>query len=179
MGWPENWGHNVHLLCPPLKKLQKVKLYAMEDHLAKENASSVADNTRERNTRSVKSFFELMHQRKLSEWNNLWDENGYIYIPYPVEGFPDIIKTRKTIAEGFEKLFTAFKSFDYQITAIYPSLDPDIIVVEYTNHVILLKNDIIYNGTNIAVFKFANGKIFAYHDYFNPIKFKTVIDNLE
>src|SRR5881394_1593273 len=86
---------------------------------------------REKNISSVKNFFELMHQKKLNEWNNLWDDNGFIYIPYPVANFPDTIKTKKTIAEGFEKLFAGFKSFDYRILDIYPSVDPDVIVVEY------------------------------------------------
>jgi ketosteroid isomerase-like protein len=128
---------------------------------------------------TIKQFFELMHQKKITEWENLWDDNGFIYIPYPVENLPDTIKTKRAIGEGFKELFACFKSFDYTILNIYPTVDPDIAIAEYTVSAVLLKTNAIYNGKNIAVFKFRNGKILAYHDYFNPEKFKMVIEAME
>jgi uncharacterized protein len=132
--------------------------------------------TREKNLGVIKLFFELLHQKNAAAWADLWDENGLIYIPYPVANFPDTIKTRKTILEGFEKLLSGFKSFDYHIKEIYPTVDPDVIVVEYTVEAVLVKTGATYNGINLAIFKFRNGKIVAYHDYFNPEKFKKVIE---
>jgi uncharacterized protein len=142
------------------------------------NNMNTTEITREKNISSIKNFFEWMHTKKLDEWDTLWAEDGFIYIPYPVLNFPDTIKTKKTISEGFRKLFAGFKTFDYKISEIYPSVDPDIIVVEYTVSAVLLKTDAVYNGTNLAVFKFRNGKILAYHDYFNPEKFKMVVENI-
>lgn len=132
--------------------------------------------TRDRNLAVVRDFFDLLHQKNAAAWGNLWDEHGFIYIPYPVAGFPDTITTRKTILEGFENLLAGFKSFDYVIKAIYASVDPDVIVVEYTVAAVLVKTNATYNGVNIAVFKFRDGKIVAYHDYFNPEKFKMVVE---
>ena len=143
-----------------------------------ESTTETKATIREKNMSTVRDFFELMHQKNLAKWSNLWDENGFIYIPYPVSNFPDTIKSKKTISEGFQKLFAGFKSFNYQITEIYPSLDPDIIVVEYTVIADLIKTNTTYNGNNIAVFKFRNGYILAYHDYFNPEKFKMVIETI-
>ena len=149
----------------------------MKESLTTQEAPEIVNEaTRERNIDTIKSFFELMHQRKLDEWNDLWDDHGFIYVPYPVASFPDMIRSKKAIAEGFEKLFAGFKSFDYRILDIYPSLDPNIIIVEYSVSAVLLKTGSIYNGRNIAVFKFRDGKINGYHDYFNPEKFKMVID---
>jgi uncharacterized protein len=132
--------------------------------------------TREKNMGVIKRFFELLHEKNAVAWADLWDENGYIYIPYPVANFPDTIKTRKTIQEGFEHLLAGFKSFDYHIKEIYPAVDPEVIIVEYTVTAILVKTNATYNGINLAIFKFRNGKIGAYHDYFNPEKFKMVIE---
>ena len=131
---------------------------------------------REKNTHNIKRFFDLLHEKNAVAWGELWDENGFIYIPYPVANFPDTIKTRKTILEGFEHLLAAFKSFDYDIKEIYPCVDPDVIVVEYTVTAVLVKSNATYNGTNLAIFKFRNEKIAAYQDYFNPEKFKMVVE---
>jgi ketosteroid isomerase-like protein len=141
------------------------------------NTDTVAA-TREKNLDVIKRFFDLLHQKNAAAWGDLWDENGFIYIPYPVANFPDTIKTRKTILEGFEHLLAGFKSFDYHIKEIYPSVDPDVIVVEYTVAAVLVKTNATYNGINLAIFKFRNGKIVAYHDYFNPEKFKMVAEAL-
>jgi ketosteroid isomerase-like protein len=78
----------------------------------------------EKNLTVIENFFELLHQKDARSWGELWDEDAFIYIPYPVAGFPDMIKTRKTILEGFESLLAGFKNFDYQIKEIYPSVDP-------------------------------------------------------
>jgi uncharacterized protein len=143
---------------------------------SKTDQDMTSQETRDKNLAVINSFFELMHQKKIKEWTDLWDENGFIYIPYPVANFPDSIKSKKTIGEGFQHLFAGFKSFDYKIKNVYPSTDPDTIVVEYTATAVLLKSNEPYEGTNIAVFKFRNGKISGYHDYFNPEKFKIVVD---
>jgi uncharacterized protein len=147
-----------------------------ENLTANEARPDVNAETREKNISTIKSFFELVHQGKLEEWNNLWDDNGFIYVPYFVANFPDMIRKKKTIVEGFEKLVAGIKSFNYRILDMYPSVDPDVIVVEYMVLAVLLKTSATYNDRNIAVFKFRNGKIVAYHDYFNPEKFKTVIE---
>lgn len=147
-----------------------------ENTMSETTQASAIDTTRENNIASIKQFFELLHEKNAIEWGNLWDENGFIYIPYPVANFPDTIRTRKTILEGFEKLLAGFKSFDYNIKSIYPSLDPNVIVIEYTVEAVLQKSNATYHGINIAVFKFQNGKIAAYHDYFNPEKFKMVVE---
>jgi len=141
------------------------------------NTDSVSP-TREKNLGVIKRFFELLHQKNAAAWADLWDENGLIYIPYPVANFPDTIKTRKTILEGFEKLLSGFKSFDYHIKDIYPAVDPDVIVVEYTVEAVMAKTGATYKGINLAIFKFRNGKIVAYNDYFNHEKFKMVIESI-
>src|SRR5258705_7068266 len=99
----------------------------MKENVTTQEPSTVLnETTREKNIATIKNFFELMHQKKLEEWNDLWDDSAFIYVPYPVASFPDMIRTKKAIAKGFEKLFAAFKSFDYRILDIYPSVDSDV-----------------------------------------------------
>src|SRR6185503_7790273 len=83
--------------------------------MATSNTTDTIAATREKNLGVIKSFFDLLHRKNAAAWAELWDENGFIYIPYPVANFPDTIKTRKTIQEGFEHLLAGFKSFDYHI----------------------------------------------------------------
>ncbi len=165
------------LLAQPVKKstVMENQVFFQQNMATNGNTGGITP-IREKNLGVIKRFFELLHQKNATAWADLWDENGLIYIPYPVANFPDTIKTRKTILEGFEKLLSGFKSFDYHIREIYPTVDADVIVVEYTVEAVLVKTGATYNGINLAIFKFRDGKIVAYHDYFNPEKFKKVIE---
>lgn len=50
-------------------------------------------------------------------------------------------------------------------------------MVEYTNNAKLVDGT-VYTNSNIAVFRFDDGLIRWYHDYFDPRRFQVVIDFL-
>jgi uncharacterized protein len=132
---------------------------------------------RDQRIASVRKFFELLNRKDVAGWQQLWAENARILVPYPPAGFPKEIQSRSVIAAGFEDLFRNFSTFDAQITAIYAADDSDAVCVEY-----LVKAKLVtgteYTNTNIAVFRFEDGLISAYHDYFDPRRFQVVVDAL-
>lgn len=125
----------------------------------------------------ARRFFELLGQKDIDAWGGLWHRDGRIIVPYPPEGFPSSIDGKETIVSGFRNLFQNFVSFESTLTAVYPAGDSDAVCVEYTNRAILA-NGAEYTNQNIAVFRFRDGLIIAYHDYFDPRRFKTVVDAL-
>ena len=130
-----------------------------------------------RHLETVRTFFELMHSKDIDSWGELWAEDGRILVFYPPAGFGDSIDGKAAILAAFKGLFGNFESFESEITAIYPATDSDAVVVEYKNRAVLVGGT-EYTNSNIAVFRFENGLISAYHDYFDPRRFQVVVDAL-
>ena len=127
--------------------------------------------------RSAVRFFELLTAKDVQTWAGLWHPKGRITVPYPADGFPELIEGRDAILTGFRALFTNFDSFHAEITGVYPAGDSDAVVVEYRNEA-TLTNGTVYTNDNIAVFRFVDGLISEYHDYFDPRRFQVVVDAL-
>ncbi|WP_179297932.1 nuclear transport factor 2 family protein [Mesorhizobium carmichaelinearum] len=130
-----------------------------------------------RNLEAVQSFFDLMHRKDIDSWGELWAENGRILVFYPPAGFGNSIDGKAAILSAFKGLFGNFESFESEITAVYPALDSDAVVVEYKNRAVIVGGS-EYTNSNIAVFRFEDGLISAYHDYFDPRRFQVVVDAL-
>jgi ketosteroid isomerase-like protein len=134
-------------------------------------------NPSEHNVQAVRRFFELMHRKDIEAWGELWHEQGRIIVPYPPDGFPTSIDGRATILAGFRTLFRNFESFNYELTGIYPATNSNAVAVEYRVRA-TITGGTEYTNDNIAVFLFEGDLIRAYHDYFDPRRFQTVVDAL-
>ena len=127
---------------------------------------------------TVRSFFEYMHAKNIDAWADLWHNDARIIVEYQPQGFPPLIEGREQIIPGFRQLFSNFETYDYEITALYETVDANRIIVEWNVAAKLKSNGDVYEGNNITVFILRDGKIFEYHDYFNPEKFAKVVDQL-
>jgi uncharacterized protein YndB with AHSA1/START domain/ketosteroid isomerase-like protein len=157
---------------------------APADHIAGftatlENLASFVEGDRGATAiREIHRFFELMKSKDIDGWAKLWADDGAILVCYPPEGFPDSIKGRDQIVAGFRQLFRHFGTYDYRIKSSYLTTDPDVAIVEWDVLATLPDRGTTYRGNNITVFRFRNGLIAEYHDYFDPRKFQTVVDAL-
>lgn len=125
----------------------------------------------------ARDFFSLLSAKDIAAWGELWHPDALITVPYPAEGFPTEIRGKEAIVTGFQALMGNFDYFHAELTGVYPAADSDAVCVEYRNDARLL-NGVPYTNTNIAVFRFTAGLISEYHDYFDPRRFQTVVDNL-
>jgi uncharacterized protein len=135
------------------------------------------DRQPERHVRTVRQFFELLHRKDVEAWAGLWAEQARIIVFYPPEGFAASIDGKAAILSAFRRLFVIYTSFDYELTGIYPAADSDAVCVEYKVRATLVGGT-EYTNDNIAVFRFQDGLISAYHDYFDPRRFQTVVNAL-
>jgi ketosteroid isomerase-like protein len=128
--------------------------------------------------RVARQFFDLLHRKDIDAWGELWHPEGTILVFYPADGFPEKIVGREVIVDGFRPLFgEVFATYDADLTAVYPVEASSTVVVEYTNHA-TLADGTVYTNANIAVFRFEDGLIRWYHDYFDPRRFQVVVDYL-
>ncbi len=125
----------------------------------------------------ARNFYDLLGKKDLNAWIELWHERGKITVPYPPEGFASIIEGKNTIHEAFKGLLGNFETFESTITNVYSDAGSDAVCVEYTNRAVIVGGK-VYTNTNIAVFRFKDGLISEYHDYFDPRRFQVVVDAL-
>ncbi|GAB3768839.1 nuclear transport factor 2 family protein [Microlunatus parietis] len=126
---------------------------------------------------TARRFFHLLHTKEIDAWAELWHEQGKIIVPYPPDGFPSVIDGKTEILRSFRELFEVYQTFDTELTGVHPAVDSDAICVEYTVAATLINGE-RYTNDNLAVFRFQDGLISAYHDYFDPRRFAEVIDAL-
>ncbi|MEV4754471.1 nuclear transport factor 2 family protein [Micromonospora sp. NPDC049559] len=125
----------------------------------------------------AREFFRLLSEKNVAAWGELWHPEAVLTVPYPAEGFPTEIRGKDEIVGGFHGLMSNFESFQANLTGVYPASDSDAVCVEYRN-VAKLLNGAEYTNDNIAVFRFRDGLISEYHDYFDPRRFQIVVDAL-
>jgi fermentation-respiration switch protein FrsA (DUF1100 family) len=130
-----------------------------------------------RNVHVVREFFERLHRKDIDGWAKLWAEHGRIIVFYPPEGFAPSIDGKAAISSAFRDLFRNFASFDTELTGVYPAADSDAVCVEYKVRATLV-GGVEYRNENIVVFRFQDGLISAYHDYFDPRRFEAVVNAL-
>jgi uncharacterized protein len=123
----------------------------------------------------VQRFFDLLGRKEIDAWGELWHEDARIIVFYPPQAFPPVIEGKAEILAGFRSLFANFDSFQAELTGIYPAADSDAVCVEYRPRA-TLAGGIEYTNANITVFRFEEGLVSEYHDYFDPRLFQTVVD---
>lgn len=125
----------------------------------------------------AREFFRLLSAKDVTAWGELWHPEAVITVPYPAEGFPAEIRGKDEIVSGFHGLMGNFETFEAHLTGVYPAADSDAVCVEYHN-VARLVGGTEYTNVNIALFRFRDGLVVEYHDYFDPRRFQVVVDAL-
>jgi len=126
---------------------------------------------------ATREFFRLLSAKDITAWSEMWHPEAVITIPYPADGFPTEIRGKDQIVSGFLVMFANFDTFNAHLTSVYPAADSDAVCVEYHN-VATLVDGTRYTNDNIAVLRFRDGLVAEYHDYFDPRRFKVVVDAL-
>jgi ketosteroid isomerase-like protein len=145
------------------------------DHVTER--ADIPRTQREDRVRKIRHFFDFLEAKDIPAWSGLWHDQGTILVFYPLDGFPRTIEGRINIVSGFETLFSNFDRFEPRLTGVYPAADSDAVCVEYSVRA-TLRNGTSYANDNIAVFRFQDGLVRWYHDYFDPRRFQAVVDAL-
>lgn len=153
-----------------------VELFEWES-VSRNTAFTTEENTVPSHADTARTFFDLLSKKDIDTWGELWHPDAVITVPYPADGFPTEIRGKDEIVAGFHGLMGNFETFTANLVDVYPAKDSDAVVVEYRN-VATLRNGVEYTNDNIAVFRFADGLITEYHDYFDPRRFQVVVDTL-
>jgi ketosteroid isomerase-like protein len=113
-----------------------------------------SQNIREQNLDTIHAFLNLLEQKDISNWIDLWDENGQQINPYAPKGFPRILSGKNAIFHHWSGTPNAYGRIAFSDREIYPTLNPDVIYTEFKGEIEVLASNKYYNNKYCCRFTF-------------------------
>ena len=96
-------------------------------------------------------------------------------LPYAHPDKPDITEGKEAVRERLVRAFKIFR-FTLHITEVYPCVDPDLIIAEYTSQGEVIPTGRRYSNRYIGLWRFRGGKVCFTREYLNPEAAKAALE---
>ena len=110
---------------------------------------------------------ELVSSGRITEWVDLFAEDGVLEFPFPPPGFP-------TRIEGRAALYEHMRSFPEQLEVrfsepvFYDTADPDLVIADFTSEGTALATGRTFRQAYLSIVWLRDGKIVRYRDFWDP-----------
>lgn len=115
---------------------------------------------------AVNQFFSHLEDMDIPAFISRWTPDARQVMPLSPKGFPAQLKGKDAIYTQYKGLPENFSSMHFP-HQIYPTTDPNTVIVMYTGE-IALKTGGRYDNIYIGVFETEKGKISTFTEYFDP-----------
>jgi len=122
---------------------------------------------REKNRKVINAFYVGVENQKFDIIKEVFAENAKQLIPYAPDGFPKSLNGSDAIYKQFSGLTAYFVQMKFP-RQIFSTEDPNFFFVKFKGDMDV-KGGGKYENDYIGTFKFQDGKIVEYAEYFNPI----------
>ncbi|GGQ40043.1 MULTISPECIES: nuclear transport factor 2 family protein [Streptomyces] len=112
---------------------------------------------------------ELLLEKDIAAWVDLWDADGVLEFPFAPEGLPSRLDGKAAVGAYMRHYPDHVDLHDFPDVKIHQTTVPETIVVEMRGVGRLVKTDTPYDMTYIAVVTVEGGLITSYRDYWNPL----------
>ncbi|MGW7194705.1 nuclear transport factor 2 family protein [Streptomyces chryseus] len=112
---------------------------------------------------------QLLLEKNISGWVDLWDESGVLEFPFAPQGWPERLEGRQAVADYMRHYPDHVDVHDFQDVKVHHTTAPETIVVEMRGVGRLVESDAPFDMTYIAVVTVKDGRITSYRDYWNPL----------
>ncbi|MFC9817531.1 nuclear transport factor 2 family protein [Streptomyces virginiae] len=112
---------------------------------------------------------ELLLEKDIAAWVDLWDTDGVLEFPFAPEGRPSRLDGKAAVGAYMRHYPDHVDLHDFPDVKIHQTTVPETIVVEMRGVGRLVKTDTPYDMTYIAVVTVEGGLITSYRDYWNPL----------
>jgi uncharacterized protein len=103
-------------------------------------------------------------------------EDLHFELPYASAPIPTSFDGRATWDGMQRATFKLFTSFQNVPTAIYSTVDPDLVIAEYESDAVVARNGKPYRNRYVGIFRFRDGMICAWREYHNPDATKVIAE---
>ncbi|MET9454165.1 nuclear transport factor 2 family protein [Streptomyces canus] len=112
---------------------------------------------------------ELLLDKDIAAWIDLWDDNGVFEFPFAPDGWPKRLEGKAAIADYMRGYPDHIDLHDFPYVEIHQTTAAQTIVVEMRAVGRLVETGSPYDMTYIAVVTVEDGRITRYRDYWNPL----------
>ncbi|WP_179228547.1 nuclear transport factor 2 family protein [Leptolyngbya ohadii] len=115
----------------------------------------------------VEAYFIALETGRFEVLREIFAEDAKQIMPYSFGNFPRSFDGREGIYRQYSSLPEIFSKMSFPRT-IYPTENPDVLFVQFKGD-IEIKAGGRYQNDYVGIFRFENGLIKEYTEYFNPI----------
>lgn len=127
------------------------------------------------NTETVRKMYEAMSKKDIKTWISFWAKDGVQYLPYSPEGFPKSVAGKDSLESIYTNLIAGYGNLNYTHIDIEPMANPNKVLVRWGVDIELKGKTKHYQNELIGLFEFEHGKVKAFTEYFNPLRFADAI----
>lgn len=125
--------------------------------------------TRRKSRDVVLAFLTGLEDKDMERVNGVWAEDAVQEMPYVPNGFPSRVAGKEALIRQYAAWpQNAGKANFTNGIRFYPTLDPEIVAVEYRGVSEILTTRRTYDQRYFGVFHVENGKIQLFREYFDP-----------
>ena len=96
-------------------------------------------------------------------------------LPYAHPDKPDVTEGKEAVRQRLVGAFKVFR-FSLHITEVYPCVDPDLLIAEYTSQGEVVPTGRRYSNRYIGLWRFRDGKVCFTREYLNPEAAKAALE---
>jgi uncharacterized protein len=126
-----------------------------------------ASSNQSSNRDAVEAYFIALETGKFEALREIFAEDARQIMPYSFGDFPRSFDGREGIYNQYRSLPEMFSKMSFPRT-IYPTENPNVLFVQFKGD-IEIRNGGRYQNDYVGIFRFENGLIKEYTEYFNPI----------
>ena len=112
---------------------------------------------------------QLLLEKDIPGWVDLWDGNGVLEFPFAPEGWPKRLEGKTAVGDYMRHYPDHVDLHDFPDVKIHQTTDAETIVVEMRGVGRLVETDSPFDMTYIAVVTVKDEHITSYRDYWNPL----------
>ena len=119
------------------------------------------------NRDTVEAYFTALETGNFEVLKEIFAEDAKQIMPYSFGNFPRSFDGREGIYKQYSSLPNTFSKMSFPRT-IYPTENPNVLFVQFKGDIETRKGG-RYQNDYVGIFRFENGLIQEYTEYFNPI----------
>jgi len=124
--------------------------------------------TAERNVQTVHTFLQLLEDRDLDSWMELWADDADHYYPFGTTMFPRHLVGKAAIYDRWRGMPAMFRVLSFPVQEVWSQ--GNTVIAKFESKCVLKRESRPYLNNYIGIFKFdERGKIAEYWEYFDPI----------
>lgn len=129
-----------------------------------------AADTNHRSVRElIDQHLQLLRDKRIDAWFDLWEEDGVFEFPFAPAGYPTRVAGRPAIRKYMAAFPEKLDIARFKDVQIHMTLDPQLAIVEFACEATAVQTGRPYNQRYICVVQARAGRFLLYRDYWNPL----------